>query len=589
VRVVATAGHVDHGKSTLVLALTGTDPDRWPEEQARGLTIDLGFAATTLPSGAEIGFVDVPGHGRYVRNMLAGVGSVDACLFVVAATEGWKEQSEEHLRILELMGLSHGLVALTKVATVDRDWLDLVRLDLEERLAGTFLGGSEVVEVDVPAGAGLERLVSALDDLVGRVPASVDAGRPRLWVDRAFAVRGSGTVVTGTLTGGALTVEDAVTIEPGGLEGRVRSLQSHYSSMTTAGPGRRLAVNVAGVSHRDLWRGQAVVRPGQWHMTGCFDAGLSVLASLEHPVGSKGAYSLHTGSGDFPVRLKVIGASRLEPGQSGHARFWLRSGLHLPLVLGDRFVLREAGRFETVGGGEVLDVDPVRPASRTSPSPSVEEAVAVRGWVEADHLWRITGRRIDPTVGVWVVSEAARSEAEAGIVDRCRVAGPTGVALAELDDRARLLLKAGVESVVVREGRAFLEESAAGGLSDAARRALSLLEESAWTPPDLPLSDRGALRELQRAGLAFEAGPLWFAAVAVSSATERLAALLRDDPAGFTVAQARDALGSSRKHVLPLLGHLDSIGVTRRRGDVRVAGPRMVAAPGPAVPSGGGG
>src|SRR5579863_9692021 len=192
-RVIATAGHVDHGKSTLVRALTGTDPDRWAEEKARGLTIDLGFASTTLPSGRDVGFVDVPGHGRFVKNMLAGVSAVDACLFVVAATEGWKAQSEEHLRILELLGITRGMVALTKVGALDDDDRQLAAWEVSDRLAGSFLAGAEMVAVDVPAGIGVDELREALDRLVAATAGAVDRDRPRLWVDRSFAVRGAGT------------------------------------------------------------------------------------------------------------------------------------------------------------------------------------------------------------------------------------------------------------------------------------------------------------------------------------------------------------------------------------------------------------
>src|SRR5580700_14716 len=243
-RVVATAGHVDHGKSTLVLELTGTDPDRLAEEKARGLTIDLGFAACTLPSGAEVAFVDVPGHVRFIKNMLAGVGAVDACLFVVAATEGWKPQSEEHLRILSLLGIGHGLIALTKVGLVDDEWRELAELDVRDHVAGTFLEDAEIVAVDAVDGRGIDDLRAALDRLVVTVPPAADRGWPRLWVDRSFAVRGAGTVVTGTLTGGPLAVDQDVAVEPGGLVARIRRLHSHHVALDRAEPGRRLAVNL---------------------------------------------------------------------------------------------------------------------------------------------------------------------------------------------------------------------------------------------------------------------------------------------------------------------------------------------------------
>ena len=216
--VVATAGHVDHGKSSLVRTLTGIDPDRWAEEKERGLTIDLGFAHTMLPSGAGLSFIDVPGHIRFLKNMLAGVGAVDACLFVVAATEGWKPQSEEHLRILELLGLEHGIVALTKIGLVDDEWRELARMDVVDRLAGTFLADAPIVEVDSLAGTGIETLRATLDELLIKTPTAKDVERPRLWIDRVFAARGSGTVVTGTLTGGILAVDDLISVVGPGRE-----------------------------------------------------------------------------------------------------------------------------------------------------------------------------------------------------------------------------------------------------------------------------------------------------------------------------------------------------------------------------------
>ena len=212
--VVATAGHVDHGKSSLVLGLTGTDPDRFEEEKRRGLTIDLGFAHTTLPSGEELSFIDVPGHVKFLRNMLAGVGGVTACVFVVAATEGWKPQSEEHLRILELLGIESGVVVLTKSDLVDADLLELAHMDVAEHVNGTFLADAPVVAVSATTGAGLDELRGELDALVARTTRASDRGRPRLWIDRVFAAKGSGTVATGTLVGGRLAADQAVVTEP---------------------------------------------------------------------------------------------------------------------------------------------------------------------------------------------------------------------------------------------------------------------------------------------------------------------------------------------------------------------------------------
>ena len=250
--VVATAGHVDHGKSSLVLALTGTDPDRFEEEKRRGLTIDLGFAHTVLPSGAELSFVDVPGHVRFLSNMLAGVGGVSACVFVVAATEGWKPQSEEHLRILELLGLRRGIVVMTKVDLVDAEWLELAMLEVAEHLEGTFLDHAPVIAVSSTTGTGLADVRSALDDLVATGDADARRGRPRLWLDRVFAAKGSGTVATGTLVGGKLAVEQQVVVEPGARTARVRGIQTAGRSVDEIGPGNRVAVNLSGVDLGDF-------------------------------------------------------------------------------------------------------------------------------------------------------------------------------------------------------------------------------------------------------------------------------------------------------------------------------------------------
>ncbi len=569
--VVATAGHVDHGKSTLVHALTGIDPDRFGEEKARGLTIDLGFAWATLPSGRGLAFVDVPGHIRFIKNMLAGVGAVDACLFVVAATEGWKPQSEEHLRILELLGVSHGLVALTKVGIVDDDHRELANMDVADHLAGTFLEGAEVVEVDAPTGAGLHDLRAALDRLLGATPTAADEGRPRLWIDRSFAAKGSGTVLTGTLTGGSVAVDDELVVAPAERQVRVRALQSHQESLPTVGPGRRVAVNVVGVGHDDVVRGDALVRPRQWHLTRRLDASLAVLDSLDHEVSRRGAYVAYLGSGERPVRLRVLGGSALAPGDAGLVRLHLADPL--PLVPGDRFVLRETGRAETVGGGEVLDVDPTLPAARARPDRSVSRVVAERGWVEAEVLERLVGRPQSPQLGPWVVDPSALARTRKAVEEAVDAAGPLGLDVASLDPRERAVL-ATVDEVVIDAGRARRPD-AVDPLVD--HPYLAVLEASPFTPPAPEGVDRGELRELVRRGLVAESDGTWFSPGAVDQAAAILVPLLAEHPDGVTVAQIRDALGTSRKFLLPLLGLLDGRGITRRRGDLRIAGPRLPA------------
>ena len=568
---ISTAGHVDHGKSTLVEALTGVDPDRFAEEKARGLTIDLGFGSAPLPSGRSVSIIDVPGHERFIRNMLAGVGAVDACLFVVAANEGWMPQSEEHLRILELLGVSHGLIALTKVGLCDPDIAELARLEVEERVEGTFLAAAPMVATDVIDGLGLDELRAALDDLVDRTPAATDHRRPRLWVDRAFAARGAGTVVTGTLGGGQIRVDDELELRPRGAAVRVRALQSHHNQRTKIGPGNRVAVNLSGVGHHDVARGDVLVRAGQWHLTSRFDASLSVLSTLDHEVSRRGAHVVYLGACELPARLRILGPEALSPGESGLVRLHLFR--RLPLLPGDRFVLRESGRAETIGGGTVLDIDPVLPASKAAPDRSVDRVIAERGWVEADRLALLTGQRREPDVGRWVVSPTVLEDSQTRLREAVERAGPLGLDMAGLDERDRAVLGL-MEDVATDGGRVRPI-----GQEDpfANHRYTAALEADPFTPPDPEAVgvDRSEVRELVKRGLIVEQDGVFFAASTVETARSVLAEMLAGQAEGVTVAEVRERLGTTRKYALPLLAWLDGHGATRRRGDVRIAGPRL--------------
>ncbi len=568
--VVATAGHVDHGKSTLVRQLTGTDPDRLAEEKERGLTIDLGFAATELASGRRLAIIDVPGHVRFLKNMLAGLGAIDACLFVVAASEGWKPQSEEHLRILDVLGVRHGLVVLTKVGLIDLDLRELARLEVTEAVAGTFLEGAEMVEVDAVAGIGLHELRSAIDRLLAETPTAVDHGRPRLWVDRSFAPTGAGTVVTGTLAGGGIAIDDALLVEPSGVSVRVRGIQRHNEQVSELGPGNRTALNIVGVSHDEIGRGNALVREGQWHRTAMIDASLSVLAALSHPVSRRGAFLVYIGSGEHPAQLRVLGPRPIEPGDVGAVRLHLDRPL--PLLPGDRFVLREAGRAETVGGGEVLDVDPVLRASRAAPDRSPDRIVAERGWIDTTRFALLTGEERPPTIGRWVVDPDRLARDRDRISTLVAEAGPLGLDLATLDDRDRAVAES-LDGVVVLGGRVSRAD-AADPLDG--HPWLAALDADPFTPPPPPPDlGRNELRELVRRGAVVEIDGVAFGAPAVGRAADVVRELLATAPEGVTVAQIRDALGTSRKFVLPLLAHLDATGRTRRREDLRIAGPRL--------------
>ena len=567
--VVATAGHVDHGKSTLVKALTGTDPDRLSEEKTRGLTIDLGFASTQLPSGRGVAFIDVPGHVRFLKNMLAGVGGVDAAMFVVAATEGWKPQSEEHLQILQLLGIKHGLVALTKTGLADDDLRELARLDVEDRVEGTFLEAAPIVEVDALDGSGIADIGVALDELLEATPTAVDHKRPRLWIDRVFAAKGSGTVVTGTLSGGRVRVGDELTALPHRRAVRVRALQSLHAQRSKVGPGNRVALNLSGVSHDELTRGDVLVRADQWHVTQRVDGLLKVLDAIDHPVTRRGAHMAYLGSGEFPVRVRVLGPSEIQPGTEGPVRLHLPVGL--PLLPGDRFILRESGRGETLGGGEILDVDPIVAAARAQPDRSLDRVIAERGRVDVDHLLRLTGEHRKADVGNWAVDPAVLKARHTALSEAIVASGPLGLDIAKLDDFGRALLDT-IEGVAVDHGHARAID-AVDTLTGHAY--IDALEASPFAPPDPEGTDRAELRELVRRGDVVEEGGVYFAASALDAAARVVADLLSRQPDGVTVAEVRDEWGTSRKYAIPLLSYLDNNGITRRRGDLRIGGPRL--------------
>ena len=573
--VISTAGHVDHGKSTLVRALTGTDPDRFAEEKERGLTIDLGFATTTLPSGRSVSFVDVPGHVRFLKNMLAGVGAVDACVFIVAATEGWKPQSEEHLRILEMLGLQHGLVVLTKAAVADDDLRELAKLDVEDHIAGTFLEASEIVEVDSLSGQGLDEMREALDRLLAVTPTARDISRPRLWIDRSFTIRGSGTVITGTLAGGSIAIDDKLILCPAGRDVRVRGIETHDEAREAAQPGSRVALNLGRVSADEAQRGDVLVRESQWWMTNQCDASLTVLETLGHDVSRRGAHVAYFGSGEFPVKLRVLGAKALAPGETGAVRLHLPC--RLPLLPGDRFVLREFGRSETVGGGEVLDVDPVLPAAKATPDRSAERVVKERGWVRADELKLLVGSESAASaskveaVGDWIVWAEALAATQKDIRQRVKKAKAGGYDIAALNEKERAALQ--TMSDLKTDGG----QVRAAGEEDTIETHpyIAALKAAPFTPPPPEGVSRAELRAMIHRGLVEEEAGIYFAAEAVAQATETVAETLKSQPEGFTVAELRERLSTTRKYILPLLALLDNKGITRRQGDLRTPGPRF--------------
>jgi selenocysteine-specific elongation factor len=574
--VLATAGHVDHGKSTLVKTLTGTDPDRWAEERERGLTIDLGFAHLVTPAGRDLSFVDVPGHVRFIGNMLAGVGAIQGCLFVVDAREGWMPQSEEHLRVLDLLGVERGIVVLTKIDLVDDDpdHRDLVTLDLEDRVRGTFLEGAPIVPVSSHTGVGIDDLLTAIDDLLIDTPEPRDRGVPRLFVDRVFAAKGSGTVVTGTSADGEFRAGDTMIIGPGRLglghrECRVRSIQTHGRTVESIGPGHRVALNLSGVEHTEIERGDVLTRRDEWHHTDRFDASLTVLGSLDHPVSRRGAYSVHIGSAEVPARLRVIGPDSISPGSTGAVR--IRLDRPFPLLPGDRFVVRESGRQETVGGGEILDVDPIVPVSRARPDRTVERVIAEREWITVDTFTRLTGERRPPDVGEWIVDPRIIEGIRVELIDLVDRSSESGLDLGSLDERRRAVL-ATIPELVIDGDRVRRPGVVDPLLAHPVIESLRA-QGCAPNPPEGVAS--GDLRRLARAGLLFERDGLWFHVDALDMARDAARRLLDGNSDGFTMSQFRDVLGITRKHAVPLATELDTRGITRRRGDLRIAGPRL--------------
>lgn len=611
--VICTAGHVDHGKSSLVSALTDMQPDRFAEERRRGLTIDLGFAWFDLDDDHTIAFVDLPGHERFIANMLAGAGPIEVALLVVAANEGWMPQSREHLQILDLLGVRHGVVALTKIDTADDDLIELAELEVLEALEGTALEGTPIVRTSAHTGAGLDELRDALREVCDRVGVAADRGRPRVWIDRAFTIRGAGTVVTGTLGGGALQVGEELAVLPGGARGRARSLQSLDTDRTRVAPGSRVAVNLAGVDRAAVDRGAALVRPDQWRSTRMLDAWLRVLPGQQ--VRSTGAWHVHIGSSEHVARVWPLADRRVVGPGAGPVRIELQGAC--TIEAGDRLVLREVGRGVTVAGGPVLD--PAPPRRPRGPQRQVRVAqlrarfealddrerllalhTAERGAVAVNEALATTGAtQADPPSGVvllgghYVAVDRLRDWAEA--VRDALAAHHVAHPLARTAPRAvvdRAVAERGCPAPVIDDVVSWCEDAglvareAAGlrlpdhrvELDEDQQRArdalLGALNASPFAPPSLSDAadaagvSRPLLSEMESAGQVVRlAADIAMTATAFEEAITLLRTAAVDGP--LTASQARQVLGTSRKYVLPLLEELDRRGVTRRRGDTR--------------------
>jgi selenocysteine-specific elongation factor len=572
--VIATAGHVDHGKSSLVLALTGTDPDRWAEEKRRGMTIDLGFAHTQLPSGETASFIDVPGHIRFLRNMLAGVGAIDGCILVVDAKEGWMPQTEEHFQILKLLGLQHGVIALTKVDLVDAKVEIDRRNEIRTKLRGSFLSDAPIVSVSVVSSKGLDEIRNALDVLIvesKRTNQTRNRNRPRLWVDRSFSSRGAGTVVTGTLIDGSLESDTELTIVRTRQRVRVREIQQHEKSTTQLAPGHRCALNLVGVNHAEIFRGDALIVPDQWLPSTMFDASLTIVPSLQHRVTRRGSYSVYIGSGEFAAKIRLIGTRELQANENGFVRIALQTPI--PILPGDRYILRESGRQETIGGGEVLDIAPTLRVSKAKPNRSVERVISERQWVTAKELELLTGEVCQPMVGDWLTTakllDTTRKELALKLAKTS-----DGLEISRLKPHEQAVLVT-LPDVVIEMGRARIK----GASSITEHPYVGLFAKSGVTPPDTKTLDRNIVRQIVQRGLFVDIDGVVFHISALETARLNVQKILQQHPNGFTVSQFRENLGITRKHAVPLLEALDRRAITKRNGDLRVGGARLNGEP----------
>src|SRR3990172_880667 len=450
--VIGTAGHVDHGKSTLVQALTGIDPDRLREEKERGMTIDLGFAWLQLPSGEEVSIVDVPGHERFIKNMLAGVGGIDLALLVIAADEGVMPQTKEHLAILDLLEVKHGAVAITKKDLVDDEWLELVMAEVQDILKGTSLAQAPLLPVSALTGASLPQLLQTLDDLLKVTPPPKDTGRPRLPVDRVFTISGFGTVVTGTLLDGVLKVGQAVEVSPRGLRTRIRGLQTHKHKVETAQPGSRVAVNLTGVAVEDLSRGDVVTTPNWLRPTVSVDVRLRLVPDLARPLTHNASVTFHSLASETPAKVRLLDVPELQPG--GHG--WAQIRLQRPLALakGDFFILRSS--LGTIGGGAIVDPYPKRHRRFHAPTLANLETLE-QGTPEAILLQAL--ERVEPAELATLLKTSSFSQADTRKALRALVEQDQVVALGQKG------LEAGAPLLRARTGQR-LEETAAQVLAE---------------------------------------------------------------------------------------------------------------------------
>ena len=616
--ILGTAGHIDHGKSALVKALTGVDPDRLKEEKERGITIDLGFADLIYPDGLTVGIVDVPGHERLIKNMLAGAGGIDLVVLVIAADEGIMPQSREHLHICNLLKIKSGLIALTKVDLVDKDWIDLVEDDIRDFVKGTFLEGADIVPVSSKTLLNIDVLKEKIRDVALTVEPKQTKGLFRLPIDRVFTLKGFGTVITGTAVSGSISVEDDMEILPSDIKSKVRGLHSHGKPIQTAYAGQRVAINLQGVDKADLRRGDTVVVPGRLVPTRKIDARLGLLPDA--PVlKSKSLIHFHIGTSENTARVILFGRNELKAGETCYCQFRLRDSV--VAMAGDRYIIRRFSPVDTIGGGDVLDPLPGRRSYKEGfedltifESGTLEEKVAVKvkksgihgmqvlsieGWIKEEipsikgSLNRLKERGILMQFENILVHKSAfdsfRESVRVILADFHRKNPIKPGMLKEelrahftLDHRLFSNLITSLKDVIIE--KELIRSSAfkvalSQSDEDIKTKIHDTLEKGGFQPPSKEelsqslkmdqkrLSD--ILQHMAKEGALIRiSDSIYITDSIFHTLIKKLEAFFSKKP-DMTVAEFRDTLNTTRKYALPFLEYLDSHNITLRVGDVR--------------------
>jgi selenocysteine-specific elongation factor len=620
--IIGTAGHIDHGKSALIQALTAIDPDRLPEEKRREMTIDLGFAWLPLSSGEMVGIVDVPGHEDFIRNMIAGVGGIDAAILVIAQDEGWMPQTEEHLRILDLLGVKHGIVALTKIdLNDDPHWLDLVEEEIRDKMRGTGLSDAPIVRVSARLGTNIAELRQRIDEMVARVPPKRDIGKPRLPIDRVFSIKGSGVVITGTLMDGTLARGGEIYIFPKDLRARIRTVESYKEKLDRAQPGTRVALNLTGLEKEDLVRGDVIFGDKeQAKSSRIIDVQVQLIPQLFASLKSNTEYKIYLGTRELSGQVVLLGRESIKAGESGFAQFRFKEPA--ATRLGEHFIIRRVSPSQTIGGGVVLN--PAASRHKYKNIPGVTRSLERRAHLKIDDLILLeleerkyieekdlliashystqdvarcveslkTGDKLVRATA-WTVDLTYWQKISAQVLDilaREHSLHPLekGLPQAELESRLRLPkgLFSQLITTLINSGKIARRESIIALLTHRPSLApqqeklvadiLNMLKADPANPPtrkeilaSLPGSET-VIRYLYQQGLAVELPDgLLFERQYYEKAKDKVIGFLEKNGA-ITIQQVRDLLGFSRKYIIPLLNKLEEEGIIRRRGEERI-------------------